>query len=212
MNRRQLSVLKSFFNWCIARQYAATNPVRQVKFFNDDNTRLRYLTEEEYGRLLEAARTVETPPYLVERIILAVRTGLRRGSLFPLRWDQVDLLNRVARIPRTKNGRPHAVPLSATALLTLQQLYAVRPPDAAYVFPHLGGRQDGQPVASVKNGFARAVQLAAISDFTWHDLRHTFASWLMMRGASLRAVASSLGAGGCDGDALRAPLTGLPVG
>jgi len=86
----------------MARNLAASNPVCRVKFFNDDNSRLRYLTEEEYNRLIEAARTVKTSPCLAEKIILSVHTGLRRGSLFCLRWDSVDFLNRVVRIPRTK--------------------------------------------------------------------------------------------------------------
>jgi hypothetical protein len=85
------------------------------------------------------------------------------------------------------------VPLSTTALFTLQQLHSQRLPDTPFVFPHHGGRQDGQPVVSVKNGFRTAMEIAGIKDFTWHDLRHTFASWLMVRGASLRAVAELLG-------------------
>src|SRR6187200_1163565 len=47
-------VLKAFFNWCMARNLAASNPVRRVKFFNEDNSRLRYLTEDEYNRLWDA--------------------------------------------------------------------------------------------------------------------------------------------------------------
>jgi integrase len=176
---KDLAVLKSFVTWCIARQYATVNPVRRVKFFNEDNSRLRYLSTAEYERLLEVARTVETSPDLVEKIILAVHTGLRRGSLFTLRWDQIDFLNAVVRIPRTKSGRPHAVPLSATALLTLQQLHARRAPDATYVFAHQWGRHDGQPVASTKNGFATALEVAGITDFTWHDLRHHADSRIM---------------------------------
>ena len=99
---KDLAVLKAFFNWCVARNLAAANPVRRVKLFHEDNSRLRYLSREEYDRLLEAARTIETSPYLEEKIILAVHTGLRRGSLFNLRWDQIDFANRVVRIPRTK--------------------------------------------------------------------------------------------------------------
>jgi integrase len=122
-----------------------------------------------------------------------VHTGLRRGSLFHLRWDQVDFLNRVLRIPRTKSGRPHALPLNATVLTTLQALFNQRIPDCPYAFPHATGRKAGEPVQDVKNAFQTALENAEIKDFTWHDLRHTFASWLIMKGASLRSVAELLG-------------------
>ena len=190
---KDLAVLKAFFTWCVARNLAASNPVRRVKFFNEDNSRLRYLTEDEYNRLLASAKKVETSPLLAEKIILAVHTGLRRGSLFHLRSDQVDFLNRVVRIPRTKSGRPHALPLNATALTTLQALYNQRIPDCPYAFVHAKGRKAGEPVQDVKNAFQTALEAAEIRDFTWHDLRHTFASWLIMKGASLRSVAELLG-------------------
>jgi len=190
---KDLAVLKAFFNWCIARSLAASNPVCRVKFFNEDNSRLRYLTEDEYKRLIEAAKTIEASPFLAEKIILSVHTGLRRGSLFNLRWDHVDFLNRVVRIPRTKSGQPHAVPLNATVLTTLQTLYTERVPDCPYVFAHTTGRLAGKPIKDIKNGFHTAIETAEIKDFTWHDLRHTFASWLIMKGASLRSVAELLG-------------------
>jgi site-specific recombinase XerD len=52
---KDLSILKAFFNWCIGHQLAVSNPVRRVKLFHDDNSRLRYLSREEYERLIEAA-------------------------------------------------------------------------------------------------------------------------------------------------------------
>jgi len=85
--------LKAFFNWCVDRNLAASNPVRRVKFFNEDNSRLRYLTEEEYTRLVKAAKTIDASPFLAEKIILSVHAGLRRGSLFLLRWDHVDFVS-----------------------------------------------------------------------------------------------------------------------
>jgi integrase len=160
-----------------------------VKFFNEDNSRLRYLTEDEYNRLIQAAKTIEKSPFVAEKILLSVHTGLRRGSLFHLRWDYVDFLNRRVRILRTKTGRPHAIPLNATVMTTLQALYTERLPDCPYVFAHAAGRKAGEPVKDVKNGFHTALEIAQINDFTWHDLRHTFASWLIMKGASLRSVA-----------------------
>jgi integrase len=189
---KDLAVLKAFFSWCMARNLAASNPVSPVKFFNEDNSRLRYLTEDEYNRLIKAAKTIESPR-LAEKILLSVHTGLRRGSLFHLRWDNVDFLNRRVRIPRTKSGRPHAIPLNATVVTTLQALYTERVPDCPYVFAHTAGRNAGQPVKDVKNGFHTALEIAEIKDSTWHDLRHTFASWLIMKGASLRSVAELLG-------------------
>lgn len=63
---KDLAVLKAFFSWCTARNLAASNPVRRVKFFNDDNSRLRYLTEDQYKRLVQAAKTVATSRYLTE--------------------------------------------------------------------------------------------------------------------------------------------------
>jgi integrase len=108
---KDLANLKAFFNWCIAHQLAVSNPVRRVKLFHEDNSRLRYLTREEYDRLIDAVRAMavraSTPsPYLEEKIVLATHTGLHRGSLFDLRWEQIDLASSVMRIPRTKSGRP----------------------------------------------------------------------------------------------------------
>jgi hypothetical protein len=113
---------------------------------------------------LQAAKRVTTSPFLAEKIVLSVHTGLRRGSLFCLRWDQVDFLNRVLRIPRTKSGRPHAVPLNATVLTTLQALYNQRIIDCAYVFAHATGRKAGEPVRDVKNAFQTAMETAEIKD------------------------------------------------
>jgi integrase len=164
-----------------------------VKLFHDDNSRLRYLSREEYDCLLKAARTIDTSPYLEEKIILAVHTGLRRASLFNLRWDQIDFANRVVRIPRTKSGRSLLLPMNETTISTLQTLHAAGELKSPYVFPHTAGPKAGEPVRDINNGFHSALELAEISDFTWHDLRHTFASWLMMRGASHRSVADLLG-------------------
>jgi len=142
---------------------------------------------------LQFETDIKTSPYLEEKIVLAVHTGLRRGSPFKLRWDQVDLANNVIRIPRTKSGRPLSLPLNATAQRTLKSLQADRNPASPWVFPHKSGPNVGEPVQDIKNGFHAALEAADIQGCTWHDLRHTFASWLMMRGASLRSVAELLG-------------------
>ena len=199
MNRYRLfGVLKAFFNWCMARSLAASNPVCRVKFFNEDSSRLRCLTEDEYNRLIQAAKAIKTSPFLADKIILSVHAGLRRGSLFHMRWESVDFLNRVVRIPRTKSGRPHAVPLNATVVTTLQALYTERLPDCPFVFAHATGRKAGEPVKDVKNGFHSALEMAEIKDFTWHDLQHTFASWLIMKGLRCAPWPSSSAIAACE--------------
>jgi integrase len=194
---KDLGVLKAFFNWCIDRGLAATNPVCKVKFFHATNERVRYLQDHEWDRLREAAGKLESlSPNLVDKMVLARNTGLRRANLFRAQWGWVDWLNRVLRVPRTKNNQAHAVPLSNTAHATLQRLYAQRDVefDSPYIFVHgRDTRYAGKPVLDVKNAFHSALEEAAIENFTWHDFRHDYASRLVMAGVSLRAVAELLG-------------------
>ncbi len=93
---------------------------------------------------------------------------------------------------RSKSGKPHAVPLNARAYAALQRLWGARG-ESPYAFANAKGPKAGEAMKDLKKGFHTAVENAGIEDFRWHDLRHTFASWLVMRGASLRAVAELLG-------------------
>jgi len=129
-------------------------------------------------------------------MVLARNTGLRRANLFRAQWSWVDWLNRVVRVPRTKNNQPHAVPLNETAHAVLKRLYAERnlEHERPYVFVHAhDARHAGRPVLDVKNAFHTALEEAGIESFTWHDFRHDYASRLVMAGVSLRAVAELLG-------------------
>ena len=190
---RNLQVLRRLFNWCIEQGLAVENPVKRVKFFRADTRRLRYLTKDEFARLLEAAGKVTRSPHLGAAIALAVFTGLRRGNLLGLRWEWIDWTNRVVRVPTTKSGKPLAIPLNATAHDVLRGLWEASARDAPYVFAHAKGPNSGEAVHDLKKGFHAALADAGIEDFRWHDLRHTFASWLVMRGASVRAVGELLG-------------------
>jgi len=112
--------------------------------------------------------------------------GPRRHPLFGERFEHL------MRVPRSKNGKPHAVPLNASAYAALERLWGARG-ESPYVFAHAKGKNVGEAMQDLKKGFHTALKNAGIEDFGWHDMRHTFASWLVMRGASLRAVAELLG-------------------
>ncbi|HYR88529.1 MAG TPA: site-specific integrase [Terriglobia bacterium] len=188
---KSLAVLKAFFNWCEVQGTFNFNPVRKIKFFNPNNELVRYLTKEQYERVLIEA--VKIRWYLQPLVVLAVHTGLRRGNLLNLRWDQTDLDTRHVRITdSTKNRKTLAIPLNDTAYSVLSDLHAGRN-GSAYVFPHMQGEHEGEAIQDVKNSWKTALKNAGITNFRWHDLRHCFASWLVMSGVSLAVVQQLLG-------------------
>ena len=184
---KNVAVAKSFFSWCIHQGLANANPVKKVKLFHEDNERVRFLDpESEYPKLLEEART--GPWYLEPIIVLDVNTGLRRRNTLDLRWDQVDFKRRIIRIEsRTKSGRPHNLPLNDTAFQKLEEVHQ-KTGSHRSVLVHLEGKFEGQPVTDIKNAFNGAISRAKIQDFRFHDLRHTFCSWLAIRGVPLNAI------------------------
>ena len=184
---KNVSVAKSFFSWCINQGITNSNPVKKVKLFHEDNERVRFLDPDtEYPKLLSEVR--KGPWYLEPIVMLDLNTGLRRRNLLDLRWDQVDFSRRIIRIEsRTKNGRPLNLPLNETALRTLNAVHA-KTGDRSHVFVHLEGRFEGDPITDIKIAFNGAVRRAKIQNFRFHDLRHTFCSWLALRGVPLTAI------------------------
>jgi site-specific recombinase XerD len=183
---RELAFLKRTYNVAIADGLLETNPVRQVKLLQENNARVRYLTDSEEIRLRAEMR--ETDWAIVA---LALHTGLRRGELFALRWDDVDFTTNVLTIPRTKAGRTRHVPMNAAVRAILEALESRgRSP---YVLPSAQGSTPRHAHDFVRRVFASALKRAQIDAFRWHDLRHTFASRLVMRGVDLRTVQELLG-------------------
>jgi site-specific recombinase XerD len=183
---REIAFLKRTYNVAIADGLLETNPVRQVKLLQENNARVRYLTDAEEVRL----RTEMGETYWAV-VALALNTGLRRGELFALCWDDVDFITNVLTIPRTKAGRTRHVPMNAEVRAILGTLESRgRSP---YVLPSATGDRPLHSQNFVNRIFTPALQRARIDDFRWHDLRHTFASRLVMRGVDLRTVQALLG-------------------
>lgn len=113
---------------------------------------------------------------------LALHSGLRQGEQYAARWADVDFERRILTIPLDKGGKTSHAPLNAAAVRALLDLRRQHG-DSEFV---CGG------VRSPRNWFESAVADADIEGFTWHSLRHTFASRLVMSGADLRTVAELL--------------------
>lgn len=179
---RYLAELRTVFSKAIQWGYAESNPVHAVKLEKENNQRVRFLTHGEIEKLIKAA-----VPHLRPIIQTALRTGMRRGEILKLKWDQVNLPARIITVTHTKNQEGKQIPIDKV----LHPLLSERPSrsHSEYVFPN----RKGKPYRDVKRSFPAAVQLAGIKNFRFHDLRPTFASHLVMNGADLATVKELLG-------------------
>lgn len=133
-----------------------------------DKVRVRHLTHDQAKALLE-----RLPAHQAEVVRFALATGLRQGNILDLTWDRVDMTRRIATIGHgdTKNGEALGVPLNDVALAVLARQ---RGRHATHVFTFRG-----RPLRNANNRTWRAaLKACGIEDFRWHDLRHTWASWL----------------------------------
>jgi integrase len=171
----------------ILNRKVTTNPARSVTHRREDNNRVRFLTEEEEKKLRQLVEK-KWSRHLPE-LDLAINTGLRKSSQYGLTWDMVDWKSRELHIPRTKNEEPLHLPLNDAALAALKIVFA-RGEGRGHVFK---SAKTGQPLENGRHWFDDALVEAKLKNFHWHDLRHTFASRLRMKGAPLEDIADLLG-------------------
>lgn len=157
--------------------------VRRCKLLQENNRRLRYLSKEDCQNLINTCDS-----HLIPIVITALNTGMRKGEILSLKWDNVDLRHGFILLDVTKNGERREIPINDTLRYTLQGL--TRRLDIPYVFHD---SVTGKRYQDVKRGFKSACRRAGIKDFRFHDLRHTFASHLIMAGIDLTTVKELLG-------------------
>ena len=149
-----------------------------IKLYREPKRRVRYLTPAQATRLLDAL-----PEHLADMVKFSLATGLRRANVTKLEWSQVDLTRRVAWIhgDQAKAGKPIHVTLNATALNVLAKQIGKH---SKWVFTY-----KGNPVEQVNTkAWYKALERAGIENFRWHDLRHTWASWLTQQGVPLNVI------------------------
>ena len=190
-------------------EWLEKNPVKRVTKKKEAGGRIRFLNDEELPRLLAAVRASPHPD-LLPAVLLALTTGARSGEVMGLRWSQIDFKRRAITLHQgeTKNNASRALPLSGEVVELLQARNKVRHIDDDRVFPP----PEGCKVLELREPFKAALVEASIdvretkpktrrkdappvltSDFRWHDLRHTAASYLTMAGVSAIEVARVLG-------------------
>jgi integrase len=186
---RYLALLGHVFTIAVKEwSWVATNPVRNVRKLKEPPGRIRYLTDEERTKLLNVCRESKSPLlYLV--VILALSTGMRKGEIMTLRWHQVDLEQQRITLYKTKNGDVRVVPLIGVAHELMSASAESTHDRNDMLFP---GKLKDTP-ADIDTAWKNAVTAAGLTDFRFHDLRHSTASYLAMDGATSLEIGAVLG-------------------
>jgi integrase len=217
---RDLGTLQAALNRAVEWGYLDANPLSKMKRTKtDDLGRPRFLSEDEEIRLRDALdareerhrearesanawrkerdyplmpdlRALPFVDHLKPIVLLALNTGLRRGELFNLKWQDVDLERATLTVQGSgaKSGKTRHLPLNAEALDTFKGWQATRS-GAGLVFPG----DEGERLDNIDHGWQRLCKDAQLVAFRFHDLRHTFASKLVMAGVDLNTVRELLG-------------------
>lgn len=151
----------------------------KLRPYTEPEVRVRWITEDEAYNLLAA-----TPRHWLKHAIqMALATGMRSGEILKLEWSEVDLKRKVAWVTaeKSKSFSARAIPLNDLALRVIHERIGTHP---KYIFT-----RNGSPQKHIDpKMFQRACLKAGIEDFTFHDLRHTWASWHVQQGTPLFAL------------------------
>jgi integrase len=213
---RSISALRAMLSKAVEWNVLEAHPLRKLKPLKvDSSPNVRYLTPDEENRLYQALderdqkikndrengnairkdRGYELLPSLKEfafadrlkpMIIISLKTGLRRGELFDLEWRDINFREKILTVrgETAKSNRTRHIPLSPIAFDVLNLWRAQQPNTSGYVFPS----DDGRRLNNVKKSWQGILKKAKIGSFRWHDMRHDFASKLVMKGAPLNTV------------------------
>jgi integrase len=184
---RYRGTISMIFQEAIRNGKAKANPARLVRLHREDNSRVRFITYPEEAVIRAVIR--ERCPIHEPELTLALETGMRRGELYSLDWDRVDLVRRQLHLLKTKNGTARVVILTAAAVSALEELQKRRNPDS----PKVCLTRYGEPMVSPRAWFELVMEEAikknpSLKDVTWHIFRHTYISRLVMAGVDLRTV------------------------
>lgn len=191
---RNVTRLRGLFSRAVEWGFIEEHPLSKLKQMKVDRKgRVRYLTTEEEKALREALdkRDKISKDHLKSLVILSLNTGMRRGEVFNLKWSDIDLKNKVLTVEgdTAKSGQTRHIPLNKEALSILKTWKAKDNNNFSYVFPS----KTGSRLDNVKKAWTNLLGQAKIESFRWHDLRHTFASKLAMKGVPLNTIRELLG-------------------
>jgi integrase len=180
---RYIACLKTIVNRAIGNNLLDRNPIKGVKLFKENNVRDRVLTQSEYEALL-----AQCAPHLKPMVVLAYMTGMRRGEIIRLRWNQLNLAGKIIGLSPddTKTNEAREIPLDDELVEILRKVPRLL--GCPFVFTH-----NRKPLKEVKGSFDRACAKAGIKNFRFHDLRHCAVTNLSKAGVREKVIMSISG-------------------
>ncbi len=178
---RELACLRHIFNMGIEWEFLYKNPVasKVVRFYKE-KFRDRILDDDELQRLLNACTG-----QMYQMVVMAVNTGMRRGEILGLKWENVDLTKLKIQVKHTKSGENRTIPINSF----LHNMLDSMSKDSVYLFTI----SDSRKMTYIKWPWQDALKRAGIDDFRFHDLRHTCASCLARAKVTESVIAMILG-------------------
>ena len=176
----EISTLHHFFNYCIKHTYIDKNSSSGIKRLNE-LSRIKTLSDSDIQKLIAGATNKLTK----DLITFLIYTGCRKGEVLNLKWDDMDLQNDVIAIKGTKTKYDRYIPISKPLK---ELLRGINKNQGLYVF-----NRNGAKIANFRKSFMTACRNAGLKDLRIHDLRHVFASKMVMNGTSLYITGELLG-------------------
>lgn len=219
---RYLTQLQAMLNWAVKREIIPYNPIAGLKKLRETDSMevTRYLSDDERQRLYDAlnvreeklraarrrSRTHQNRRYLPDldqcyfadhmkpMVLTALNTGIRRNALFSLCWEDIDFESKtiLLKAKNAKSKKTLIVPMNEVVFDALKHWKEQTQPQSqqALVFPN---PDTGKKFDTLKKAWSELLDTAGIENFRWHDMRHDFASRLVMNGIDLNTVRELLG-------------------
>ena len=183
----EIATLYNFFVFCIKKGYIDKNPCGGIKKLNE-LSRLKTLSDSDIEKLIAGATNKLTK----DLITFLILTGCRKGEALNLKWDDVDLQNDVIAIKGTKTKYDRYIPISKPLKMLLGGIGRPKKMDNLPIFSYVFN-DNGRKLGDFKGSFHTACKNAGLKDLRIHDLRHVFASKMVMNGTSLFITGELLG-------------------
>ena len=179
---RELACLKHIFTTAEKfRKFEDKNPVKEVRFLQERQYVMKVLDREEIKRLISSAAD-----HLKPILIIALNTGMRKGEILNLKWNDVDFISHFIHIKESKSNIMRKIPMNSIVAATLKDIKR----ENDFVFP---STKTKEPLTNIFHSFKMACRKANIKDLRFHDLRHTAATLMVTGGIDLMTVSQILG-------------------